>query len=334
MTSSLDRMITSDLAALETDARRDVPEIATALRETGVYRDALPGAQARRDSLAEERRVQLALMPLAIAQVFAHRVGRAAAGAMALVVSIGVVMLLADPLLMQLLTWLVPGVGVSIASCAMVAATAILVTYVCATWVAEAWFTRRMRHAIETHADVYSDLDNLARGPIDVAQQLVRKVDGWSVGLVLAGKAAIVTVFGYLMVITSSFLPVSRMLSTTSLFAERAAAGNLGPVIYALVLGCSIAAILGRGCDREHRFGNQTPTMQRIGHWTTLAFGIVIGTIVLLATTRMMLQLRSHTLPTSQHRYLLAIGAEAALLALSGWGVMWWRRRERARLGD
>ena len=333
MTSSLDRMITSDLAALETDARRDVPAIATALRETGVYRDGLPGAQARRDSLAEERRVQLALMPLAIAQVFAHRVGRAAAGAMALVVSIGVVMLLADPLLMQLLTWLIPGVGVSIASCAMVAATAILVTYVCATWAAEAWFTRRMRHAIETHSDVYSDLDKLARGPIEVAQKLVRKVDGWSVGLVLAGKAAIVTVFGYLMVITASFLPVSRMLSTTSLFAERAAATNLGPVIYALVLASGIAIILGRGCDREHRFGNATPTMQRFGHWSTLAFGIVIGMVVLFATTRMMLHLR-WKLPSSEHRYLLAVGGEAALLALVGWGVLWWRRRERARLGD
>ncbi len=333
MTSSLDRMITSDLAALETDARRDVPAIATAMRETGVYRDGLPGAQARRDSLAEERRVQLALMPLAIAQVFAHRVGRAAAGGMALVVSIGVVMLLADPLLMQLLTWLIPGVGVSIASCAMVAVTAILVTYVCATWIAEAWFTRRMRHAIETHADVYSDLDNLARGPIEVAQKLVRKVDGWSVGLVLVGKTAIVTVFGYLMVITSSFLPISRMLSTTSVFAERAAAGNLGPVIYALVLASGIAVILGRGCDREHRFGNATPTMQRIGHWSTLAFGIVIGMVVLFATTRMMLHLRWR-LPSSEHRYLLAIGGETALLAVAGWGVLWWRRREQARLGD
>ena len=333
MTPSLERMITSDLAALETDARRDVPAIATALRETGVYRDGLPGAQARRDSLAEERRVQLALMPLAIAQVFAHRVGRAAAGAMALVVAIGVVMLLADPLLMQLLTWLVPGIGVSIASCAMVAATAILVTYVGATWIAEAWFTRRMRHAIETHADVYSDLDNLARGPIEVAQKLVRKIDGWSVGFVLAGAVAITTVFAYLMVITSAFIPLSRVLSTTSMFAERAAAGNLGPLIYALVLGCGIAVVLGRGCDREHRFGNATPTMQRVAHWSTLAFGVVSGLVVLFATTRMLAHL-GRGLPSSEHRYLLAIGGEAALLAITGWAVLWWRRREGARLGD
>ncbi len=333
MTSSLDRMISSDLAALETDARHELPPSATSLRETGVYRDALPGAAARRDALAEERRVQLALMPLAIAQVFAHRVGRAAAGAMALVVSIGVVMLLADPLLMRFLAWLIPGVGVSIASCAMVAATAILVTYVGATWIAEAWFTRRMREAIETHADVYADLDHLARGPIDVAQKLVRKVDGWSVGLVLAGAAAIVTVFGYLMVITASFQPLSRMLSTTSMFAERAAADNLGPLVYALVLASSLAVILGRGCDREHRFGNPTPTMQRIGHWSTLAFGIVVAMTVSFAATRMMLRLHVQ-LPSHEHRYLLAIGAEAALLAVTGWGVLWSRRRERARLGD
>jgi hypothetical protein len=331
MTSSLDRMITSDLAALETDARRDVP--ALALNETGIYRDGLPGAQARRDSLAEERRVQLALMPLAIAQVFAHRVGRAAAGAMALVVSIGVVMLLADPLLMRMIAWLVPGVGVSIGSCMMVAATAVLVTYVVATWIAEAWFARRMRDAIETHADVYSDLETLARGPIEVAQKLVRKVDGWSVGLVLAGGTALITVFGYLTVITLAFQPASRVLSTTSMFAERAAAGNLGPMIYALVLGCGLAVILGRGCDREHRFGNPTPTMQRIGHWSTLAFGVVVAMTVSFAATRMMLRLYMQ-LPSPEHRYLLAIGAEISLLAVAGWNVLWSRRRERARLGD
>lgn len=330
MTSSLDRMISSDLAALETDARRDLPALTNA---TGVYRDGLPGAQARRDVLAEERRVQLALMPLAIAQVYAHRVGRAAAGAMALLVSIGVVMLLADPLLMRVIAWLVPGVGISIGSCMMVAATAVLVTYVVATWIAEAWFARRMREAIETHGDVYSDLDTLARGPVDVAQKLVRKVDGWSVGLVLAGGIAIVSVFGYLMVITVSFQPLSRMLSTTTMFAERAAAGNLGPLVYALVLGCALAVILGRGCDREHRFGNPTPTMLRIGHWSTLVFGVILTMTVSFAATRMMLRLYLQ-LPSQEHRYLLAIGAEAALIAIAGWGVLWSRRRERARLGD
>lgn len=333
MTTSLDRMITSDLSALEADARRDLPEPASALRDAGVYRDGRAGAQARRDQLAEERRVQLALMPLAIAQVFAHRVARAAAGTMALVVSLGVVMLLADPLMMRMIAWLVPGVGVNIGSCLMVAATAVLVTYVVATWIAEAWFTRRMREAIETKGDVYSDLDTLARGPIEVAQALVRKVDGWSVGLVLAGGIALATVFGYMMAITMSFQPLARVLSTTTMFAEQAASRNLGPLVYALVLGTSLAVILGRGCAREHRFGDPTPTMQRISHWSALAFGGIVGMVVAFAAIRMVLRLPVQ-LPSPQHRYLLAIGAEAALLAMAGFCVLWSRRRERARLGD
>lgn len=333
MTSSLDRMITSDLAALETDARRELPELAAALRDAGVYRDGRAGAQARRDALAEERRLQLALMPLAVAQVFAHRVGRAAAGAMAMLVSLGVVVLLGDPLLVRLIRWMVPGAGISIGSCMMVASTAVLVTYVIATWIAEAWFARRMREAVASKGDVYSDLDTLARGPIDVAQKLVRAVDGWSTGLVLAGALAIATVFGYLVVMTASFEPFSHVLSTTTLFAEEAAARNLGPLLYALAIGTGIAVILGRGCDREHRIGEASPAMQRIGHWSTLVFGILVVMVVAFATTRMMLRLRVQ-LPSAGHRYLLAIGAEAALVALVGWGVLWARRRESARLGD
>jgi hypothetical protein len=333
MTHTTDRMITTDLAALAADVRRDLPPIDTALRDTGVYRDGLPGAQARRDALAEERRLQLALMPLAIAQVFAHRVGRAAAGAAAIVCSLALVMLLADPLLMRLVLWFVPGLGVNIGICMMVASTAILVTYVVATWIAEAWFTRRMREAIATHADVYADLDQLSRGPIDVAQKLVKKVDGWAIGLAFGGAAAIATVFGYLVIMAATFQPLSHVLSTTSLFAERAAAGNLGPVIYALGLAAAIAAVIARGCDREHRFGEPTPAMKRLSHWSTLAAGGFLGMVVMFATARMATRLY-YQLPSSEHRYLLAIGAEGALLAITGWAVLWWRRRERKRLGD
>ena len=329
MTTTIDRMIKSDLADLATDVRRDVP----AHRDAGIYRDGTAGAQARRDVLAEERRVQLALMPLAIAQVFAHRVARAAAGAAALVCAVAMIAFLADPLLMRVVTWFVPGVGVNIGTCIMIAATLILVTYVVSTWAAEAWFTRRMREAVATEHDVYADLDKLAKGPIEVAQKLVRKVDGWSIGLFLAGAAALTSVFGYLVVIAGSFQPLSHVLSTTSLFAERAAATNLGPVIYALALACGLAVFVARGCDREGRLGELPPFVTRLAHWSTLAIGIVIGFGVMFATARMVTHLQFR-LPAPGHRYLLAIGAEGALLAVTTWLALWWRRRERTRLGD
>lgn len=329
MTTTIERMIKSDLADLATDVRRDVP----AQRDAGVYRDGTAGAQARRDVLAEERRLQLALMPLAIAQVFAHRVARAAAGTAALLCSIAMVAFLADPLLMRVVTWFVPGLGVNIGTCMMIASTLILVTYVVSTWAAEAWFTRKMREAVATENDVYADLDKLARGPIEVAQKLVRRVDGWSIGLALAGAAALTSVFGYLVVIAGAFQPLSHVLSTTSLFAERAAAGNLGPVVYAIAIAVGAAIVVARGCDREGRIGELPPFVARLAHWSTLAIGIVVGLGVMFATARMVTHLQFR-LPEPGHRYLLAIGAEGALLAVTTWLALWWRRRERARLGD
>jgi hypothetical protein len=329
MTTTIDRMIKSDLAELATDTRRDLPE----QRDAGVYRDGTAGAQARRDVLAEERRLQLALMPLAIAQVFAHRVARAAAGTAALLCSLALVAFLADPLLMRVVAWLVPGVGINIGTCVMIASTVILVTYVGATWAAEAWFTKKMREAVATDHDIYADLDKLAKGPIEVAQKLVRKVDGWSIGLAVAGAAALISVFGYLVVIAGAFQPLSHVLSTTSLFAERAAAGNLGPVVYAIAMAVGAAFVIARGCEREGRIGELPPLVARLAHWSTLAIAVVVGLGVMFATARMVTHLQFR-LPAPGHRYLLAIGGKAALLGVTAWLALWWRRRERARLGD
>ena len=329
MTATIDKLIKSDLAELATDVRRDVP----AAREAGIYRDGTAGAQARRDVLAEERRLQLALMPLAVAQVFAHRVARAAAGAAALLCALAMVAFLADPLLMRVVTWFVPGLGVNIGTCIMIASTLILVTYVVATWAAEAWFTRKMREAVATEHDVYADLDKLARGPIEVAQKLVRRVDGWSMGLFLAGAAALVSVFGYLVVIAGAFQPLSHVLSTTSLFAERAAAGNLGPVLYAIAIACGAGFVVARGCERENRYGELPSLVARLAHGSTLVIGAVVGLGVMFATARMVTRL-AFRLPEPGQRYLLAIFAEVALLAILACLALWWRRRERARLGD
>ena len=334
MTTSTDRLITSDLGALGAHARRELPPASEALRDTGIYRDGHAGAQARRDALAEERRVQLALMPLAIAQVFAHRVGRAATGAVALLCSAAMLMLLADPLLMRVVTWLVPGLGLNLGTCLVAAATVLLVTYVVATWIAEAWFTRKMRHAIETHADVYSDLDHLARGPVEMAQQLVRRIDGWSTGLWLAGVTSLATVMGYLVVVAGAFSSLERVLSSTSLFAERAAMENLGPVIYTLVLAGALAVYVGRSCARESRMAEPSPWMQRLSHWGMIVAGMAVGLVTMFEASRMMMRLYRGVLPSNELRYVLAIGGELAVLSLVTWTVLWWRRRERSRLGD
>src|SRR5688572_32869498 len=86
--SNLEKMIARDLAALGENSRRDLPALDDALKTTDAYRDDQPGAKARRDALADDRRRELVLMPLTLAHVFAHRLGRAAAGGMAVLCSL------------------------------------------------------------------------------------------------------------------------------------------------------------------------------------------------------------------------------------------------------
>lgn len=311
-------------------------------RFTNMYRDGHAGAEARRNELAEERRVQLALLPLGIAQVFAHRIGRAAAGAMAVVCAAAMVLLISDPLVLHMVKWLVPGVALSIGMCALIASTAILVSYVVATWIAEAWFTRRMRAAIETHADVYSDLDNLARGPIDVAQRLVRRIDGWSVGLMLAGVTTLGSVFAYLVVVTLTVSPLAFVMSTTRAFTATIAASNVGIAMFALVMASGFAVVVARAVNREHRVAEQPRTTRWLSHWSALAGAAVLGLCTMLSTAAMLtsagladfMYASPEMLPSIEKRLGLAIVGEAALCGATAWGLLWWRRRERARLAD
>ena len=140
------------------------------------------------------------------------------------------------------------------------------------------------------------------------------KIDGWSIGLFLAGASALISVLGYLVVIAGAFQPLSHVLSTTSLFAESASASNLGPVLYAIAMSIGAAFIVARGCDREDRIGDLPPFVARLAHWSTLALGVVIGLGVMFATARMVTHLQFR-LPAPGHRYLLAIGAQPGIKA-------------------
>lgn len=334
--SNLDSLVADDLGALGAASRTDLPSLEDALRTAtpGIYRDGRAGAEAKRDVLANERRLQLALMPLAIAQVFAHRVGRAAAGGMAIACALAMVMLVADPLLVRLVTWFVPGLGLNIGLCLTIASSAILVAYVVATWIAEAWFTRRMRAAIETHDDVYRDLDHLARGPIEVAQRLVRRVDGWSTGLLLAGVASLAAIFGYLVAVAGALRPASFVLSSTAVFSLPATTTNLGPVLYAIVFALLVAFVVGRACDREHRLGAAPAVLGRLGHWAMIPLGALGGLATLYGLFRMVTGYAWVAMVPSEHRYGLALLGEGTVIALAAWALLWWRRRERTRLGE
>ncbi len=327
--SSLDTLITSDLAALGEDSRRNVAPLDDMLRTTNMYRDDRPGAEARRDALADERRRELVMMPLTLSHVFAHRVGRAAAGAAGLGCAAVLLAMMADPLLMRLGAWFVPGMNLSIL-CTLTA-IAILAAYVVATWAAEAWFARRMRAAIQTGDDPYRDLDALARGPVELAQDAVRRVDGVSLGLTLAGATAVVLAFGYLGVIVTSIHPPTYAWSVIGLLNTDALAKNIDVVTVAVIGASVLAFVLGRAC----RAGDASLLVRALGHWSTLAAAVFVGLTTAFAGIRTLLGLgMRRELPTMEVRFLLALGTAFAIVAGAAWLLLWWRRREVARIGE
>lgn len=326
--SNIDKTIARDLAALGENSRRDVPALDDALRTTDAYRDDRPGAEARRDALAEERRRELVLMPLTLAHVFAHRLGRAAAGGMALVVSLVMLALIADPLLMQFAAWFVPGLDVGMLI--LIAALAVVGSYVVATWIGEVWFERRMRRAIATSKDAYDDIDQLARGPLEIAQRAVARLDGWSFGLFLAGIASTVLVFGYTSVIVGSSHVLSRAWSMVGIVDTGLLTTNIGFLMPPLAGSCAIAFILGRACARDRV--SDSLTARALGSWIALLIAGVIGVAMLYKMFHLMFDFRPARRLGGDERMFLSLATSLVVFLPLAWGALFWRRREQARI--
>ncbi len=329
MRRNLDDMINGDLAALGENSRREVPALDDALRTTDIYRDDRPGANARRDALAEERRRELVLMPLTLAHVFAHRLGRIAAGGMALAISTALLLMLFDPLMMRFAAWLVPGLNVGML--VTLSALAIVAAYVIASWIGEAWFARRMRTAIETGADAYQDLDHLARGPLEIAHAAVRKLDGLSISMFLSGAVAITLVFGYIVTIVGLNHSLERAWSIYGVLETGALQRNLSCVAMAASATTLASFVVGSALARETSLTAALP--RALAGWTALVVGGVVGVVTLYNGFHMAVEYRHH-LPSHQLRYALAIGATISVFVPAAWALLFWRRREHARIGS
>jgi hypothetical protein len=333
MSNTVDKTIARDLTALGDNSRRDIPGLDTAhaLRSpnTGdAYRDDRPGAEARRNALAEERRRELVLMPLTLAHVFAHRLGRIAAGGMAVAVSALMMLMLFDPLLMRFAAWFVPGLNVGMLI--TLAALAIVGSYVVASWIGEYWFARRMRSAIKTSTDAYEDLEQLAQGPIDIAQRAVRRIDGWSVGLFLAGAASVTLVFGYLVIIVGTTHDISHAWSVTGILESGALQRNLGGLGIAVMACGAVAIVLGHACTREQTL--TAPIPRALASWTSLVVAGVVGVVVSYNTFHLMFGIHRAGLLSEKARLALTLGATVAIVLPLAWGTLFWRRREQARI--
>lgn len=355
--TSADRVIDGDLAALGDASRQRMPSLDASVDSTGVhpprrgarasqrsdeaapadplrgdaYRDDLPGAEARRDSLADARRRELALMPLTLSQIYAHRVGRAAGGAAAVLCALGLLVILDDTFLVRLTAWFIPGFALGMY--ALISIAFVLITYLTAHWIAEQKFTARMRELVSKGPDAYRDLDQLAVGPFAVAAEKVRRVDHVSFVLPLAGIALLAPLLAFIGYIGMMAFQMHYRRSTLDAFM--AMTSDMGPVLIALVAGVVIAVLIGSAIGREERHGAPIEWVRWLGHWGVLIVAFVLGLVVAggaaLASFRMQ---NAYIPPPQTARYLLALGGEAVILLPSIWYLLWWRRRERWRLGD
>src|ERR1041384_7530466 len=131
MKTSADHVIDGDLAALRDASRHALGGIDASLHTTGVYRDDRPGAEAKRNSLADVRRRELALMPLTLSHTYAHRVARATAGAAATLAAVALFAALTEERIVRALAPWFPGIAIVFFT--ILAIAFVLTSYVVAT---------------------------------------------------------------------------------------------------------------------------------------------------------------------------------------------------------
>src|SRR5262249_39266556 len=132
---------------------------------------------------------QLALVPLSLSNVFARRLARAVAGAIATICALAFLLRLGNPSDFVFFVDFEQSIWVTI--------VAVLGSYIATRWAAERIFEHRLH--------VGSELDQRTL----IARTLVRGVDGWAVSLVLAGIMS-TSAAGGLIVVVGRYIANAR----------------------------------------------------------------------------------------------------------------------------
>lgn len=164
-----------------------------AVPSDSAYRDARPGAEARRDDLLRRNREALASQPLELRRIAVRRQARSWAGLAVIASASAAAAAAASSSVRSALEVLVPGRMPAIASdLILLAPVAGLLAYFIARAMAEEGFTRAMLATIRAGGDVFDDVERLAISPTEAARDLAREYRARSVAAV-AGACAIAT---------------------------------------------------------------------------------------------------------------------------------------------
>jgi hypothetical protein len=321
--TSVDKLITSDLALLASDSRQHLRTVDATLAAIGTGSVGPEGS-------AREPALPLAshgLAVLALANVFTRRISRAATGAMALLCAVALLIVLANPWGYELYEmphrehwfeidawwcWFLEGSGLSTAA----AIAAVLAgTQLIARRIAAQWFERRMREAVRS-------ADMVAAG-----RRLVHRVDPWAAYLEVAGATSLVTLVGVVTFVVglSSWGWFWYPGNVNGYFSDRLR--DLAIAIPAIVVAAvPIARSVGAAPP--------APWLQAVSRWGLLPLGLVLGITTLtigfsfdsgIAFPNVFEQV-GRPLTSALRSGLTASGATATLLVVAGLTL---RRRRR-----
>lgn len=309
--TSFDRIVTTDLAALAADSRRLVPAVDDMLRAAS--------DDGRRRGQRAVLRGELAL--LSFADVFAHRVGRAAAGGMGVLCALVLLTVLYGPGVDRVSGfnpwwWVLERETVPIT---VTIAALVLATYAASVSLARRRFERAVRARDAQPAQVPE------------AARLVNAADGWSVGFAVAGvtSAVMVVAVATLVVGWDNWNPFWCLGCNPreALFDDRRR--DLGVLIGAVVMA---ALALGVACARPRWAG----WLRALEHRLVVPAGVALGSAAVYAWATLDVGPigwnPQDEIPSSPLRTALAVGGTLAIFLVSAGGALWWRRRERDRL--
>lgn len=323
MTDGIERLMADDLARF-TEMSAQVPAMPHDLGlSQGPYRDNRGAQLARRDADYEERRIELALLPLRLGRVFAHRVARTAAGGLALLGGLALAGLMTMPSVMASIGFAAGDVSVEYAI--VLSLFSVAVFYLLALLIAEHGYEWAAARVIRSSLEPIADLDRTRPGPDLV--MLVRRFE------------AVSTVLPYLgAVVLGSLLGILTMNLHTAFNPDLARAGlyGLDPRAYRVVrlhllsnnLSYMIAALgafsalgfpLWKACSGAAR-GNRSLSLAIFGHGGMLAVAAIVGFWVLLS----MHQAEYSPLD----RWVLVFAGVAAVTLATTWVLLRLRRRE------
>ena len=159
-----------------------------------MYRDALPGAEAKRKELLNRARAELAAQPLEVRRIFVNRVSSATAGITLIVGGLFTALIAASPEMYSDFEALLPGRHPAVVASVLGSTLFFtLLAYFVARSMAEERFTRAMLRVANPTGDVFLDIERLHHTPTREALRLADRARRPARYALTAGIALIAT---------------------------------------------------------------------------------------------------------------------------------------------